>query len=221
MHVLIADDDRRLSRLLERGLEAEGHRVDLAADGAEALALARQGGFDVIVLDVMMPLADGFAVVRELRDRADDTPVLMLTARGEVEDRVRGLDLGADDYLVKPFDFDELLARLRALDRRRSGAEGATLSAGPITVDLLKREARIHERSLELTPTEFRLLEFLVRHAGQALSRRRILAHVWGYADEPDTNAVDLYIHYLRRKLGAADAIRTVRGVGYRIDADA
>lgn len=138
MHVLIADDDRRLSRLLERGLEAEGHRVDLAADGAEALALARQGGFDVIVLDVMMPLADGFAVARELRDRADDTPVLMLTARGEVEDRVRGLDLGADDYLVKPFDFDELLARLRALDRRRSGAEGATLSAGPITVDLLK-----------------------------------------------------------------------------------
>lgn len=221
MHVLIADDDRRLSRLIERGLEAEGHRVDLAVDGAEALALARQGGFDVIVLDVMMPVADGFAVVRELRDRGDGTPVLMLTARGEVEDRVRGLDLGADDYLVKPFDFDELLARLRALGRRRSGGEASTLTAGPITIDLLKREARFRDEPVELTPTEFRLLEFLVRHAGQALSRRRILAHVWGYADEPDTNAVDLYIHYLRRKLGDAEAIRTVRGVGYRVDAEA
>jgi DNA-binding response OmpR family regulator len=220
MHLLIAEDDRRLARLLQRGLESEGHRVDLAADGDEALALALQGGFDLYVLDVMMPGTDGFAVVRSLRERRDATPVLMLTARGEVEDRVRGLNLGADDYLVKPFDFDELVARVRALGRRRGDAADATLHAGGIEIDMLKREVRFGGKEIDLSPTEFRLLEFLVRHAGQAQSRRRILAHVWGYTDEPDANSVDLYVHYLRRKLGDGSMIRTVRGVGYRVDAD-
>jgi DNA-binding response OmpR family regulator len=219
MHVLIAEDDGRLARLLQRGLESEGHRVDLAADGDEALALALQGGFDLYVLDVMMPGVDGFAVVRSLRERRDATPVLMLTARGEVEDRVRGLNLGADDYLVKPFDFDELVARVRALGRRRGDAADAILHAGGVEIDMLKREVRFRGDVIDLSPTEFRLLEFLVRHAGHAQSRRRILAHVWGYTDEPDANAVDLYVHYLRRKLGDGSVIRTVRGVGYRVDA--
>jgi DNA-binding response OmpR family regulator len=216
VHVLVAEDDRRLARVIERVLTEEGHVVDLAHDGEDAVALAAEGTFDVLVLDVMMPLLDGFEVLAELRRRGVSTPVLMLTARGEIEDRVRGLDLGADDYLVKPFAFQELLARIRARGRRPEPPLPEVLTAGEITLDIGSREVRRGGQPLELGPTEFRLLEYLMRHPGQTLTRPLILAAVWGYGDEPVEGAIDLYVHYLRRKLGR-DAVTTVRGVGYRL----
>jgi two-component system OmpR family response regulator len=217
VRLLVADDDVRLARILKRGLEGEGHVVEVVHDGDAALAAGIDADFDVLVLDVMMPGIDGFEVVRRLRDRRVATPTLMLTARGELEDRVRGLDSGADDYLVKPFAFDELSARVRALGRRPA-VQDATLTAGSLEVDLLRHEVRVAGRPVDLSPTEFRLLEALVRSRGRAQSRRSLLARVWGYEDEPESNAVDLYVHYLRRKLGHAVRITTVRGVGYRLD---
>lgn len=217
MRLLVAEDDVRLARIVKRGLEGEGHVVDVVHDGDAAVAAGLDDGFDVLILDVMMPGLDGFEVIRRLRDRHVDTPALMLTARGELEDRVRGLDSGADDYLVKPFAFEELSARLRALGRRTS-VQGPRLSAGAVEVDLVRHEVRVRGRAVELSPTEFRLLEALLRHPGRVLSRQSLLARVWGYEDEPESNAVDLYVHYLRRKLGDAIEIRTVRGVGYRLE---
>ncbi|MEZ4552524.1 MAG: response regulator transcription factor [Dehalococcoidia bacterium] len=219
MHVLLAEDDRRLARVIARVLTEEGHVVDVAHDGDDALALASESTFDVLVLDVMMPGLDGFAVLDRLRRAGVATPVLMLTAKGEVEDRVRGLDLGADDYLTKPFALEELLARVRACGRRHADLQPDVLSLGEIEVDLGRREVRRNGQQVELAPTEWRLLEFLARHRGQTLPRASILANVWGYEDEPVESNVDLYVHYLRRKLGDASPIRTVRGVGYRIDA--
>ena len=217
MHVLVAEDDRRLARVIERVLREEGHVVDLAFDGENALALAAENTFDVAVLDVMMPRLDGFAVLRELRGRGVATPVLMLTARGEVDDRVRGLDLGADDYLVKPFAFEELLARIRARGRRPEPPREAVLTAGTIELDIERHEACHDGRPVELGPTELRLLEHLMRHPGQTLTRASIVAAVWGYGHaEPVESTVDLYVHYLRRKLGS-DVVTTVRGVGYRL----
>jgi DNA-binding response OmpR family regulator len=187
--------------------------------GDDALALASEGTFDVIVLDVMMPGLDGFAVLKELRKGHVPTPVLMLTARGDVEDRVRGLDLGADDYLAKPFALNELLARVRACGRRSAaGLTPEVLAAGDVTLDLATREVWRGGRLVPLAPTELRLLEFLMRHRGQTVTRPAILAAVWGYDDEPVESNVDLYVHYLRRKLGPHAPIRTVRGVGYRLE---
>jgi len=219
MHLLVAEDDRRLARLLERGLTDEGHVVDVAFDGDEALALALNGSFDVLVLDVLMPGRTGFDVVRELRAHRIGTPALFLTALGEVSDRVQGLDAGADDYLVKPFAFDELVARIRALGRRGAGPSQTVLSEGNIELDLLRHEVRRDGRPVDLSPTEFRLLEYLMLHPGHTLTRRAILEHVWGYDATMDTNVVDLYVHYLRRKLGRDTPISTVRGLGYRLDA--
>jgi DNA-binding response OmpR family regulator len=213
MHLLVAEDDRRLARLLVRGFEGEGHEVDVAYDGDEALELALQPKFDALVLDIMMPGMDGLEVVRSLRGRNMSTPVLLLTAKDSIEDRVLGLDSGADDYLVKPFAFDELLARVRAITRRDADVRDATLVSGNLEVDLFRHEVRTPDGTIELTPTEFRMLEFLARHPGQALSRQRILSYVWGYEDEPDANAVDLYVHYLRRKLGDALPLTTLRGL--------
>lgn len=193
--------------------------VTVAHDGEEALALAAGGEFEVLVLDVMMPVQDGFAVVRALRDRRVTTPVLFLTARGEVTDRVAGLDAGGDDYLVKPFAFDELLARVRALGRRTSQPTDVRIGAGEIQIDLVRHEVRCNGEPVDLAPTEFRLLEYFLRHPGHTLSRRSILSHVWGYDADADANVVDLYVHYLRRKLGAALPLTTIRGVGYRLDA--
>jgi two-component system OmpR family response regulator len=218
MHILVAEDDQRLARLLDRGLSDEGHIVRVAHDGEEALAFALDGEFDVLVLDVMMPVLDGFAVLRALREQRIDTPVLFLTARGEVADRVEGLDAGGDDYLVKPFAFDELLARIRALGRRTVHATESRLSAGAIEIDLLRHEAFRGEHPVDLAPTEFRLLEHFMRHPGRTLSRRSILAHVWGYDADSTANVVDLYVHYLRRKLGDDLPLSTVRGIGYRLD---
>jgi two-component system OmpR family response regulator len=219
MRLLVAEDDQRLARIIKRGLEGEGHVVDVVHDGDAAVASGVDADYDILVLDVMMPGLDGFEVVRRLRDRRVDTPVLMLTARGETEDRVRGLDSGADDYLVKPFAFEELSARLRALGRRAT-TQHPTLVTGAIEMDLVKHEVRVHGRPVDLSPTEFRLLETLVRNSGRALTRPSLLARVWGYEDEPEANAVDVYIHYLRRKLGDAVVITTVRGLGYRLEAD-
>jgi DNA-binding response OmpR family regulator len=219
MHVLVAEDDRRLARVIGRVLSEEGHVVDVLHRGDDALALASEGTFDVIVLDVMMPGLDGFGVLKELRGAHVSTPVLMLTARSDVESRVRGLDLGADDYLPKPFALDELLARVRACGRRSTTElTPAVLSAGDVTLDLTTHEVRCGRRAVALAPTELRLLEFLMRHRGQTVTRPAILAAVWGYEEEPVESNVDLYVHYLRRKLGSHAPIRTVRGVGYRMD---
>jgi len=207
-----------MARLLERGLEAEGHVVDVVHDGGEALALASEGGFDVLVLDVMMPGLSGLEIVRELRRLQLMTPILLLTARDLIEDRVRGLDAGADDYLTKPFAFDELLARLRALGRRPPDPSDTRLAVGAITIDLPRHEVRQDGRPVELSPTEFRMLELFLRHPNEALSRQRIRAQVWGYAEEPEANAVDQYVHYLRRRLGDDLPLRTVRGIGYRLE---
>ena len=216
MHVLVAEDDARLAQVIARVLTEEGYVVDLAADGEDALGLALEGAFDVLVLDVMMPGLDGFQVLQELRQQRVDTPVLLLTARGEVEDRVRGLDLGADDYLTKPFAFAELLARIRARARRPEAPHPALLAAGSVTLDLTAHEVRRDGAVIELSPTEFRLLEHLMRHPGQILSRASILHAVWGYSREPVEGNVDLYVHQLRQKLGP-DVVQTVRGVGYRL----
>lgn len=216
MHLLVAEDDERLARVVARVLEEEGHVVDLAHDGEDALALALEGAFDVLVLDVMMPGLDGFEVLRELRRRHVDTPTLLLTARGEVEDRVRGLDLGADDYLTKPFAFAELLARIRARARRPEAPQPSVLTAGGVTLDLGTREVRLGDAVVSLGPTEFRLLEHLMRHPGQVLPRASILHAVWGYSREPVESTIDLYVHQLRLKLGR-DIVQTVRGIGYRL----
>jgi two-component system OmpR family response regulator len=220
MRVLVAEDDQRLARILKRGLEADGHVVDVVHDGDAALSGGLDDTYEVLVLDVMMPGIDGFEVVRRLRERRISTPALMLTARGELDDRVRGLDSGVDDYLVKPFAFEELSARLRALGRR-STVQQPTLVAGAVELDVMKHEVRVRGERLELSPTEYKLLEVLMRNAGRALSRPVLLSRVWGYYDEPESNAVDLYVHYLRRKLGDAVTISTVRGVGYRLDESA
>lgn len=219
MRLLVAEDDPRLSRILKRGLEAEGHVVDVVHDGHEAFAGGADPEYDVLVLDVMMPGIDGFEVVRRLRAAGIATPALMLTARGEVDDRVQGLDSGADDYLVKPFAFEELSARIRALGRRPIAQQG-TLACGGVELDLVRHEVRRDGEHVDLSPTEFRLLEVLMRNGGRALSRPVLLSRVWGYDDEPESNAVDLYIHYLRRKLGDAVTISTVRGIGYRLESE-
>ncbi len=219
MHILVVEDERRLARLLQRVLEEQQHVVELAFDGETALDLASQGGFDLIIMDVMLPAKDGVSVTRDLRSADVGSPVLMLTARDAVDDRVRGLDAGADDYLVKPFAFDELLARVRALGRRRAEPLGTTqLRVGDLTLDLVRHEARRTGRLVELTAKEFALLEYLMRHAGQTVSRTQITDHVWRYDFDGETAIVDIYIHYLRNKIDRgfpSPLIHTIRGVGY------
>jgi len=219
--VLVAEDDPHLRDSLARVLAYEGYRVRLAADGAEALASVLEAPPDVIVLDVMMPNVDGLTACRRLRERGDRTPVLMLTARHEVGDRVAGLDAGADDYLVKPYALDELLARLRALLRRTSvtGDEGV-LRVGDLVVDPLRRQAWRGSRAVELTKTEFDLLELLLYNAGIVLTRDQIYERIWGYDFETSSKSLDVYISYLRHKTeaaGEARLIHTVRGVGYTV----
>ena len=221
MRVLVVEDEPRMGELIRRVLLAERHVVDLAEDGVGALALAKGGGYDVIVLDRMLPDLEGTEVLQLLRSRGDLTPVLLLTALGSVEQRVAGLDAGADDYLAKPFAFSELLARLRALGRRPTTAAEERLVAGDIELDEQRHVARVADMTVELTAREFALLAYLIRNAGQVLSRRQILDGVWGAEPDVYSNVVDLYISYLRRKLekvGRERRLRTVRGVGYRLD---
>jgi DNA-binding response OmpR family regulator len=216
--ILIAEDEPRLSSFLEKGLRAAGYATTVCDDGLRAAALARGDDFDLLILDVGLPGQDGFAVLRELRARGERLPVLILTARDEVTDMVEGLDLGADDYVTKPFVFDELLARVRARLRQAGEAPAASmvLDAGGITLDVRSRRAAAEGREAELTAKEFSLLETFLRHPGQVLSREQLLSHVWGYDFDPGSNVVDVYVGYLRRKLGA-HRFETVRGMGYRL----
>jgi len=223
MHILVVEDEKRLATLLRRVLTEERHAVDVAYDGLAGLDLASSGNYDLVILDLMLPGLDGLAISRRVREAGIDTPILMLTARGAVEDRVAGLNAGADDYLVKPFAMEELLARVGARLRRRAEPLDAAneLRVGDLTLDLVRHEVHRGGRTIELTAKEFALLEFLMRHPGQALTRTQITDHVWRYDLEALSNVVDMYIHYLRDKIdrGAArPLIRTVRGVGYKIE---
>ena len=214
----MADDEPAVREALERALRLEGYRVALAADGREALAACAGTPPDAVVLDVLMPFMDGLEVCRRLRAGGDRTPILMLTARDGVRDRVSGLDAGADDYLVKPFALEELLARVRALLRRAGGGRPETLRFGDLSLDLGAYEVRRGERQIELTRTEFLLLELLMRHPRQVLTRELIFEHVWGYDFGPASNSLEVYVGYLRRKTeagGEPRLIHTVRGVGY------
>jgi DNA-binding response OmpR family regulator len=219
MHILVVEDESRLTKLIKRALEQERHVVDVAYDGATAYSMATDTTYDLIVLDVMLPEMDGLEVCRELRREGVDSRILMLTAKGATEDRVSGLDAGADDYLVKPFSFAELLARIRALSRREVQPEmEQELTVGDLVLDLGRHEARRGGRSIELTAKEFSLLEYMMRNSGRVLTRSQILDHVWGYDFESMTNVVDIYVHYLRNKIDKGfgkPLIRTVRGVGY------
>ena len=221
MRLLIAEDDEKLANALARGLRAEGYAVDVARTGEEALIQARVYDYDAVILDVMMPPPDGIAVCRMLREEGRWSPVLMLTARDGVADRIGGLDAGADDYLVKPFDFGELVARLRALLRRGAPERPAVLTAGDLEVDPATRTVTRRGRRVELTAREFAVLEFLVRNSGQVVTRAQLLDHVWDQNYDGSTNVVDVYVGYLRRKLEnpfGEPLIRTVRGAGYVLD---
>jgi two-component system response regulator MprA len=219
VRILVVDDERPVREAVERALRLEGYEVDLAADGQEALISLARRSVDAIVLDVLMPVMDGLETSRLLRRRDDRTPILMLTARHEVSDRVAGLDAGADDYLVKPFALEELLARLRALLRRTTGGD-AQLSFADLSLDTGTREVRRGDRQIELTRTEFLLLELFLRNPRQVLTRDVIFDRVWGYDFGPTSNSLEVYVGYLRRKTeagGEPRLIHTIRGVGYAL----
>ncbi len=221
LDILVVDDDPALRTALDRALKLEGYRVSFAHDGRQALQLMTGGSQDAVILDLGLPLMDGLEVCRRVRERGDRTPVLMLTARDAVTDRVEGLDAGADDYLVKPFALDELLARLRALLRRTTATPSeAVLKFGDLVLDLQTMEVHRGGRELQLTRTEFRLLELLMRNPRVVLTRSRIFEEVWGYDFGASSNALEVYVSYLRRKLeaeGEHRLIHTVRGVGYTL----
>ena len=220
MRVLLVEDEGRIADFIRKGLSEYGYAVDVAHDGEEALDWVDVAQFDIVVLDVMLPVRDGIEVCRELRGRGVQTPVLMLTARDALEDRVRGLDSGADDYLVKPFAFAELLARLRALARRERSVSGARLQVGELVLDTTTREVFRQGRVIGLTSKEYALLEYLMRHPNQVLTRTMIAEHVWNYDFDNATNVIDVHVRNLRRKMDdrfADKLIHTVRGAGYRI----
>jgi DNA-binding response OmpR family regulator len=221
MRVLVVEDDAAIRGFLVRGLTEEGFAVDQAADGEDGRFKAADPVYDLVILDLMLPKVDGWAVLRELRAQGRTTPVLVLTARDAISDRVRGLDGGADDYLVKPFAFDELLARMRALLRRARRSFDPVLRAGELTLDRVTRRVRWQEQAVELAPREFDILAYLMEHAGEVLSRTRIYEHVWNEQMELLSNAIDVHIKQIRHKLalaGGTGVISTVRGVGYRLE---
>ena len=224
MRILVAEDERKVASFIRQGLEEEGHAVEVADDGETALDLIVAGPpYDLIVLDVMLPKRDGFAILRAMRGRGVKTPVLVLTARDSVADKVAGLDVGADDYLTKPFAFEEFLARVRALLRRGSDARTPTLRVGDLLLDPARRDVRRGERRITLTTREYALLEYFMRNAGRVLTRPMITEHVWGLDFDPESNVVDVYVGYLRRKIDAEGdhpLVRTVRGAGYTLKAD-
>ena len=220
MRVLLVEDEERIADFISRGLSEQGYAVDVAPDGEEALQWAHVADFDVVILDVMLPGRDGIDVCRTLRARGLRTPIVMLTARDAVEDRVRGLDSGADDYLVKPFAFAELLARLRAVLRREPTPTGNVLQAGDLIFDTGTLEVSRQGAAIELTSKECRLLEYLMRHPNQVLTRTMIAEHVWNYDFDNATNVIDVHIRNLRRKIDdpfPTKLIQTVRGAGYRV----
>jgi DNA-binding response OmpR family regulator len=224
MEILVVEDEAGIADFLARGLEAEGYAVTVAGDGIAGERLALSPGTDLVVLDRMLPGRDGIEVLTSIRQAKPALPVILLTAKAEVADRVEGLDLGATDYVTKPFAFDELLARIRARLRQAEDASGTTLDAGGIRLDLLTREATRNGRTIRLPDREAELLAYLMRRAGQACAREEILAAVWDYDHDPGTNVVQVYVGYLRRKLSTPDSpapIETVRSVGYRLNAQA
>ncbi|MER7206449.1 response regulator transcription factor [Streptosporangium sp. NPDC000239] len=222
MRVLVVEDERRMAAALQRGLQAEGFAVDLAHDGEEGLHLARVGDYDVVVLDIMLPRISGYNVCKQLRAEENWVPILMLSAKDGEYDMADGLDLGADDYLTKPFSYVVLVARLRALLRRGANRRPAVLRAGDLTLDPARRRVSRGQQPIELTPREFALLEYLMRHHDEVVSKSEILEHVWDTFDT-DPNVVEVYVGYLRRKVDAPfsrNALQTVRGAGYRLAGD-
>jgi two-component system, OmpR family, copper resistance phosphate regulon response regulator CusR len=215
--ILIAEDEGRIASFLEKGLRANGFTTTVTEDGREALDLADSDDFDLLILDVGLPGRDGFSVLRELRERGRSLPVIILTARDSVEDTVAGLEGGADDYVPKPFRFEELLARVRARLREDRAVEPTVLRVGDASLDLRTRRLSVGGRIAELTAREFAMAEMFFRHPGQVLSREQLLSHVWGYDYDPGSNVVEVYIRYLRQKLGEA-WITTIRGMGYRLE---
>lgn len=221
MRILVAEDDARLAAMLRRGLCADGYAVDVAADGTDALWLAGEIDYDAVVCDVVMPGATGIEVCRRLRETGRWMPVLMLTGRTAVADRIRGLDSGADDYLAKPFSFDELSARLRALVRRGTTRRPAVLSAGDLRLDPAAHIASRGDTRLELSAKEFALLELFLRHSGELLTRTKIMEHIWDFAFDPASNIVDQYVAFLRRKVDrpfGVNQLETIRSAGYRLN---
>ncbi|MDI9629672.1 MAG: response regulator transcription factor [Acidobacteriota bacterium] len=214
--ILIAEDEPRISSFIEKGLRAEGMSTSVVADGQEAAALAISGEFDLLILDLGLPGLDGFGVLQRIQAERATLPVIILTARDAVEDTVAALSGGADDYMRKPFAFDELLARIRLRLHGTSRAEATILRSGDLTLDIRTRRAMIGQQTAELSSREFALLEMFMRHPDQVLSRQQLLSRVWGFDFDPGSNVVDVYVRYLRTKLGA-DTIETVRGVGYRL----
>ncbi len=215
--ILIAEDETRIASFLEKGLGASGFATTVARTGSEALRLALGGEFDLLILDVGLPEKDGFEVLRELRGSGSRLPIVMLTARDGVTDTVAGLEGGADDYVTKPFRFEELLARVRARLREESAPTEAELSVGDLSLDLRTRQVRVDGAALELSAREFALAELFFRHPGQVLSREQILSQVWGYDFDPGSNVVDVYVGYLRKKIGR-DRIAAIRRMGYRLE---
>jgi DNA-binding response OmpR family regulator len=216
--ILIAEDEARVAAFVEKGLRANGYTTTAVGDGPTAVALARDDDFDLLILDLGLPGLDGLSVLRTLRGQGHRLPVLILSARDDVADKVAGLELGADDYLTKPFRFEELLARVRVRLRDEGTREQTVLRVGGVTLDLRTRRATVDERQVELSAREFAMLEVFLRHHDQVLSREQLLSHVWGYQHDPESNVVDVYVGYLRRKVGR-ERIATVRGMGYALHA--
>lgn len=222
MRLLIIEDDKDVASFMSRGMKEAGHVIDAAHDGETGLEMARNGGYDVLIVDRMLPKLDGLTVIETLRGEGDQTPVLILSALGEVDDRVSGLKAGGDDYLVKPYAFSELLARIEALGRRRTGPTEVTtrFKVGDLELDVLTRTVRRDERKIDLQPREFRLLEYLMRHAGQVVTRTMLLENVWEYHFDPQTNVIDVHISRLRAKIDKdfdKPLLKTIRGAGYRL----
>ncbi len=218
MRILVVEDEKSLREILAARLTREGHGVDSAADGREALACMEAGTYDCVILDIMLPHKNGLSVLQEMRSRGNAAPVLLLTARDSIEDRVAGLDLGADDYLVKPFAYDELLARVRALLRRRDGNKSNVLELADLRMNLLNREVTRGGRIVPLSVKEFALLEYMLRNPNRVLTRDQIIEHVWNFNFDNESNVVNVYIRYLRSKLdegAGVKLIHTIRGVGY------
>ncbi len=218
MKILVVEDEKKVANFLKKGLQEEGYLVDLADNGEDGLALATDRDYDLVILDIYLPKLDGIAVLRRLRDERVATPVLLLTVRATIEDKVLGLNSGADDYLTKPFAFDELIARVRALLRRRGQIDESVLRFADLSLDPVRRTVVRGTRKIELTLKEFSLLEYLMRNAGRVVTRTMITDHVWSHDFDTGTNVVDVYVNYLRKKIDAeseARLIHTVRGVGY------
>ena len=220
MRLLVAEDEKDMNRLITRALEKEGYGVDSCFDGEEAMDYLESAEYDGVILDIMMPKMDGHQVLKKLRARGSNLPVLFLTARDSIADRVAGLDLGADDYLIKPFDFDELLARVRAMMRKRSGHKTSVITIGDLKIDTGSHEVTRGDRSIELSSREYSILEYMAMHPGQVLSREQIETHVWNFDYSGGSNVVEVYISYLRKKIDGKEnvkLIRTVWGTGWMI----